>query len=231
MVCLSVSGQHARSKSARVSASTSCCMPQTAVHTKHLRWVSTGPGRSVGPLITRPCWRMGSGSGVIMLVCACVCLLLSQKTNWKLEITVNRLGRAINRDCVVEMPTKEQRTRAGNSMERATRFWLCPRTGYRVALPIGSVSPDPGPIPGPGWTEDSASSNSARVSCSSARPGRGRGRDWGTWGTKRADLLICFEKWVNMFPFMNVVCAPFDLFEQQSHFQVVDKMPGADTIS
>lgn len=34
-----------------------------------------------------------------------------------------------------------------------------------------------------------------------------------------------------MFPFMNVVCAPFDLFEQQSHFQVVDKMPGADTIS
>lgn len=74
-----------------------------------------------GPTYHAPVLGMGSGSGGNAGVCVRV-FVVSKKTNWKLEITVNRLGRAINRDCVVEMPTKEQRTRAGNSMERATRF-------------------------------------------------------------------------------------------------------------
>lgn len=90
----------------------------------------------------------GRWYGVIILVCACVCCCL-KKTNWKLEITVNRLGRAINRDCVVEMPTKEQRTRAGNSMERATRFWLCPGTGSHYPLPASVPTPVPCPYPYP----------------------------------------------------------------------------------
>lgn len=143
MVCL-VSGQHAWSKSGSVSASPSCCMPQTAVHTKHLRWVSTGPGRGVGPHITRRVGGRGRGSAVIILVCAFVVV---SKNQLEIRNHCQSVG-AGNQSWLCCRNADKGATHARGEFHRKG-YEILTLSRYQVALPIASVSPDPGPMPKP----------------------------------------------------------------------------------